>query len=89
MYIGELILDEHIGYGGILSRFYYVPIEEALDISGEEVDRDARLAITNMLKNGKTKELDYYKLNIELVEGAFVYHVVRNKDGELFNDWVV
>ncbi len=88
LYIGELLLDDELGYGGILSRVYYVPLEDAQGIAKVEDKKTARRHIVDMLKNGKADELRYYKLDLKAVDGEHKYFVVKNKDGELYNDWL-
>ncbi len=88
LYIGELQLDDEIGYGDLISSIYYVPIEEALKITKVDDNKIARQYIVNMLKNGKAEKIDYYRLKIDAGEKfSHWYHIVRNKDGELFNNW--
>ena len=90
LYLGELQLDEEIGCGDLISRVYYVPIEDALKIAKVDDKKTARRHIVDMLKNGKAEELDYYRLEIDTGEEfSHWYCVVRNRDGELYNDWLI
>ena len=87
LYVGELVLDDVVGNCGLLSEIYYVPLEDAESLANASDIKSVRSRIIGMLKNGETDDLKYYRLNLEHVDGEFVYHVIKSKNGELFNDW--
>lgn len=87
LYVGEFVLDNHIGVASLLSRFYYIPDQEAMSMTKTSNRDMARAKIVKMLKNGKTQQLERYRLPLEYVEGAFIYHVIKNSQGEVFNSW--
>ncbi len=89
LYIGELQLDGETGYGGLIDRVYYIPINDAMDIAGAENENIAREHVANLLKKRKDHDLRYYRLKIDVGEDfSRWYYVIRNKDGELYNNWL-
>lgn len=85
LYIGEMILDDQIEEGGLFSSFYYIPIRDALDITGKTDETEARMEIASILKHSSenSSELNYYQLQVECVDSGYAYCVAKNRNGEV------
>ena len=88
LYVGEFVLDDDIGNCGLLSRIYYVPFNDAMLFADTNNVEEVRTCIVNMLKNGKADLFKYYQLNIDAGNSfSHRYYVIKNSNGELFNNW--